>query len=75
MHDEKIEIFVGGLGFDLDEGDLSLHNFVLNNKLEILEHNIIPIYDRVRDIEYIPTQNKIILFLESSGSIAILELI
>ena len=75
LHDEKIEIFVGGLGFDLDEGDLSLHNFVLNNKLEILEHNIIPIYDRVRDIEYIPTQNKIILFLESSGSIAILELI
>ena len=63
------------MGFDLDEGDLSLHNFVLNNKLEILEHNIIPIYDRVRDIEYIPTQNKIILFLESSGSIAILELI
>ncbi len=75
FYDEKIEIYVGSLGFDLDEGDLSLHNFILNKKLEILEHNIIPIYDRIRDIEYISKHNKMILFLENTGSIAILEII
>ncbi len=68
------EIFVGSLGFNLDEGDLSLHHIVLNDKYEILENNIIPIKERIRDIIYIEELNKIFLFLETSGSIATLDI-
>ena len=75
FYDENIELYVGSLGFDLDEGDLSLHNLILNKKLEVIEHNIIPIFDRIRDIEYILEHKKIILFLENTGSIAVLEII
>ncbi|SVD49170.1 uncharacterized protein METZ01_LOCUS402024, partial [marine metagenome] len=66
-------IYVGALGFDVEEGDLSIHQFILDADLKIEQHNIMRVNDRVRDMIYIEELNKIFLFLESSGSIGILE--
>lgn len=66
---ENYEIFVGSLGFDLDEGDLSLHSITLNENFEVLKTNVIPVYERVRDIEFINELDILVLFLETSGSI------
>jgi len=67
------QILVGSMGSSIEEGDLSLHYFLLDNKLEIIKHEILEIKERVRDIVYIEKINKIFLFLESSASIGILE--
>jgi glucose/arabinose dehydrogenase len=69
----KHVIYVGALGSDLKEGDLSIHQFVLNQKFEIENHIILPIGERVRDIIYIEELNKIFTYLESSSSIAIID--
>ena len=58
---------IGGL-----RGDLSIHQIILNPDLTIAEHNIMPIGERVRDIIYVKELNRILLFLESTGSIGIL---
>ena len=67
-------IYIGALGGDVEEGDLSVHQFVLDSDLKIEQHNIIAVNDRVRDMIYIEEINKIFLFLESSGSIGVLEI-
>jgi glucose/arabinose dehydrogenase len=67
------ELFVGSLGFDLEEGDLSLHYFKLDSDNKILTQKIIPVKERIRDIEYISDLDLIVLFLETNGSIAIIE--
>ena len=68
----KKVLYVGSLGWEIEDGDLSIHQIILNSDLTIAEHKIIPIGERVRDIIYVKELNKILLFLESSGSIAIL---
>ena len=67
------QIFVGSMGDSVEEGDLSLHYFTLSNEFKIIEHDIFQIKERIRDIVYIETLNKIFLFLESSASIGVLE--
>lgn len=55
-------------------GALSLNYFELdlkNNK--IISKDIIAIKERIRDLAFIDSSNKLVLFLETSGSIAILE--
>ncbi len=68
-------IYVGALGFSnqIEEGDLSIHQFVLDADLKVEQHNIMPVGERVRDMIYIEELNKIFLFLETSGSIGMLE--
>ena len=68
-------IYIGALGFSaqVEEGDLSIHQFILDADLKIEQHNIMPVHERVRDMIYIEELNKIFLFLETSGSIGILE--
>ena len=68
-------ICVGALGYSsqIEEGDLSIHQFILDDDLKIEQHNIMPVGERVRDMIYIEELNKIFLFLESSGSIGMLE--
>ena len=66
-------IYIGALGYDVEEGYLSIHQFILDADLKIEQHNIMPVGERVRDMIYIEELNKIFLFLESSGSIGILE--
>ena len=70
--DKKV-IYVGSMGWDLDENDLSIHKFVLNDNYKIESHEVIPIVERIRDLIYDEKTNKILMFLETSGSIGILE--
>jgi len=70
--EDKNIIYVASLGYDISEGDLSIHQLILSSKFEIEEHNIIPIGKRIRDIIYLKNINKILLSL--NGSIGILGL-
>ena len=70
----KIIFYVGAMGFDVEEGDMSLHQIIYNKNYEEEEHNIIKIGERIRDIIYAEKLNKIYLFLETSGSIGELSL-
>ena len=74
MPNKKV-LYVGSMGWEIEEGDRSIHQIILNPDLTIAEHNIMPIGERVRDIIYVKELNRILLFLESSGSIGILEAI
>ena len=68
------DYFIGALGFTLSEGDKSIHHVRLNSENnEVIFHDIIPINERIRDIHYLEQKNKIVLFIENSASIAILE--
>lgn len=51
----------------------SLHKIELNNKFEIVDHYIIKLQERVRDLIYLKKEKKLILFLETSGTIAVLN--
>ena len=73
LNSKNYNILVGGMGKNIDEGDLSLHFFSLNNNFKIEKHHILPINERVRDIVVNNSNNKIYLFLETSGSIGIIE--
>lgn len=70
---EKHVLYLGAMGNDILEGDLSLHQIILDANYLFNKHYVIPIGDRVRDIKYIRDMNKIFLYLETSGSIGILE--
>ena len=68
------DYFVGSLGKDLDNGQLSIHHLKINhNKSEIIKYDIIQIRERIRDIKYLKELKVVLMFLESSGSIGILE--
>ena len=70
------DYFIGAMGADIDEGDKSIHHIKLDNDFKkILSNNIIPINERVRDIKYIKSINKVLLFLENSPAIGLLSLV
>ena len=69
----KHVLYVGSMGWDLDEQDLSLHQLIYNDDFVLEEHNVMAIEERIRDIIYIKEINQILLFLETSGSIAVLN--
>ena len=68
------DYFVGSLGKNLDNGQLSIHHLKIDyNKSEIIKYDIIRIKERIRDINYSQELKAVLMFLESSGSIGILE--
>ncbi len=73
--ENKLEnYFVGSLGKDLDNGQLSIHHLKIDyDKPEIIKYDIIQIGERIRDIKYLEELKIVLMFLESSGSIGILE--
>jgi hypothetical protein len=74
-NNEKIKIlYFGTLGFDVQKGQKSIHQLILNEDLSIKEHNVIPINERIRDLVYDINNNRIFLYVENSASLAILEL-
>jgi hypothetical protein len=66
---QQKNIFLSALGGELEEGDMSVHKFLINENYEILEREIIPINHRIRDMIFAKELNKMILFLEKYGSI------
>ena len=72
--DSHDDYFVGSLGKDLENGQLSIHHLKIDhNKSEIIKYDIIQIKERIRDIKYLEELKVVLMFLESSGSIGILE--
>ena len=63
------------MGDSISEGDLSIHHIRLNKENnKIIYSDLIVIGERIRDILIIDKQKKIILFLENSAAIGILEM-
>ena len=51
-----------------DEGDMSLHQVTFDDKFnKIIDHKVIPVYERIRDMIYIQDYNKIIIFGTSNN--------
>ena len=69
----KDQIFMSTLGFNNDKGRRSIHSYHFDNEKGLENHEIIPLNDRVRDILYTSSLNRIFLFLEKKASIAILK--
>ncbi len=65
-------LYLATLG-DSNIGSKSVHKFVLNDNLNIIEEDVYYINERVRDMIYVEEVNKIVLYLETTGSIAILS--
>ena len=66
------QLFVSAMGNKIDEGDMSLHWFILDKNFKINSHEIVKLNERIRDLTYDENLNKIFLFLESSASIGVL---
>jgi len=62
---DKTIFIVGALGYDVSEGDQSLHILVYDQNYILENHEILVINDRIRDIIYIKDLKKIYLFLET----------
>ena len=70
--DER-EFLIGAMGNEIEEQDLGLHLIKLDdNRKRIIKHNYIPLNERVRDMVISKNKEIIILFLETSSSIAII---
>ena len=67
------QIFVAAMGNKIEEGDLSLHWFILDENFAIKSHEVIKLNERIRDLFYDENLNKIFLFLESSASIGVFQ--
>ena len=70
---EKIDnkLLVASLGSDITQGDLSLHIYTLDLNQKIKKKEILNVYERIRDIHII--EEFVLLFLETTGTIAIYE--
>ena len=63
---ENYDFFVSSLGTKISEGDMSLHHIEIDQKsFKILNNNIIPIQERIRDVIYHKKSESLILFIES----------
>ncbi len=68
------EFLVGAMGNEIAEQDLGLHFIKLSDKkMKIIKHKYIPLNERVRDMVISKNKKKLILFLETTGSLAIIE--
>ena len=65
------EFLIGAMGNEVIEQDLGLHYIKLSNK--IINHKYITLNERVRDIIVSKDRKLIVIFLETSSSIAVLS--
>lgn len=68
----KNKLFVASMGSNVDEGDLTLYIYDLGKNNEIIKKNKIIFKQRIRDLFL--KNNQMYLFLESTGSIALIDL-
>ena len=62
------------MGNDIDEGDMSLQVTFDDKFNKIIDHKVIPVYERIRDMIYIQDYNKIIIFGTSNKSLIFLDI-
>ena len=74
LDNDEREFLIGAMGNEIEEQDLGLHLIKLDNKRKkIIKHNYIPLNERVRDIIISKNKEIIVLFLETTSSIAIIN--
>ena len=62
------------MGNEIEDQDLGLHLILLNEKRQkVIEHNYTLLNERVRDIIVSKDKKTVIIFLETSSSLLILE--
>ena len=62
------------MGGIIEEGDLSLHFVKTNKKFEVMKHEILKFNERIRDMKYVQSLNKVFLFFETAAAIGVLSL-
>jgi len=69
-------IYFSSLGYTSKEGRRSFHRIELlnNKKIEVKKHDYFTISDRIRDMVYLKEIKKFILYLELTGSLAVISL-
>ena len=72
-YDDKFHVIYFGTLGDTNYGSKTLFKYILNDKFKLIEQEDFFIDERIRDVIYIEKFNIIVLFLESSGSLAIIE--
>ena len=74
IDNEDKEFLFGAMGNEIAEQDLGLHLIKLDDKRKkIIKHNYIPLNERVRDMVISKNKDKIILFLETTSSLAVIK--
>ena len=69
----ETDLFASSLGYDLEENDLSIHHFVYDRLTKSLKNSdIIKIGERIRDMHLLE-DGRILMYLETSGSLGILS--
>ena len=68
------QFLIGAMGNEIVEQDLGLHLIKLDNeKKKVIKHKYIPLNERVRDMIISKDKKIIIMFLETTSSLAILR--
>ena len=70
---KNINLLLGTMGNNVSEGDRSLHFISLDQNLKIQNKKIVELNERVRDIVFDKEENQVIMFLENSASIAVIN--
>lgn len=74
INKEETKFIFGAMGNEISEKDLSLHYIKLNNeRTKVIEHKHEVLNERVRDIIITKDLKKIFLFLETSSSLAVIN--
>ena len=68
------QFFVAAMGEKSMEDSMSIHQFHFSEDYSLLDSSVIPLNERVRDMIYVEEMNAVLLFLETTASIGILEL-
>ena len=72
------DFFVSSLGSKsqmIEEGDMSIHHLRFNDNFnKIIFEDIIPIGERIRDLMYVEELNKILIVLENTPILAVLDI-
>ncbi len=73
LNTTNLEFFIGALGNNINEGDMSLHHLTFDkNYKEIINENILRLHQRIRDMKYSEDLGKLIIFLETKATIGLL---
>ncbi len=72
---EDRQIFLSSLGGrgGIEWGNQSIQHFIFNDDNQIIEHDIFITYERIRDIIYVESLNKVFISFETTKSFGILE--
>ena len=68
------EFLIGAMGNEIKDQDLGIHYVQLDKKrIKIINHKFIPLNERIRDMIISKDKKTIIMFLETTSSLAILR--